>query len=190
MTPPEQHDEGLMALVAQGRRDCLERLVRRHATPLLSFLHRLCGDRHRAEELFQETFLAVWTKRHRYEFPRPFKPWLFAIALNKFRAERRARPDPAPLGTAVLPDADVPPDAAAEADETARLVGRAVRALPPRQREVVTLRVWHGLPYSRIAEVVGCPEATARSHMHLALAALRRELEGRLGAGAGEGVTR
>src|SRR5262245_40359955 len=113
MTSPEEHDEALMAQAACGRRDCLERLVRRHATPLLSFLHRLCGDRDRAEELFQETFLAVWTKRHRYEFPRPFKPWLYAVALNKFRAELRGRPPPAvPLQADVPSASDDPPDAA------------------------------------------------------------------------------
>ena len=85
-------DETLMARTADGNRACLELLVRRHATPLLTFLARMAGDRHRGEELFQEVFLAVWVKRRLYQHPRPFKPWLYAIAVNKCRAAFRTRP--------------------------------------------------------------------------------------------------
>ncbi len=63
------------------------------------------------------------------------------------------------------------------AAETAVLVGRAVARLPDQQRAVVTLRVWEGLSYARIAEIVECSEATVRSHMHHGLAALRKHLE-------------
>src|SRR6185295_1745929 len=78
-------DERLMEQVAQGKRECLEPLVRRHANALLTFIQRMVGDRHRSEELFQEVFLAVWRKRAQYQSPRPFKAWLFGIALNKCR---------------------------------------------------------------------------------------------------------
>jgi hypothetical protein len=69
----EDRDEYLMARVAHGQPELLERLLRRHAGPLLTFLRRMAGDRHASEELFQEVFLAVWRKRHQYEYPRPFK---------------------------------------------------------------------------------------------------------------------
>ena len=69
-----------------------------------------------------------------------------------------------------------PPEEQAIAAETAERVARAVTLLPPQQRAVVVLRVWQGLPYARIAEVVGCAEATVRSHMHHGLAALRTAL--------------
>jgi RNA polymerase sigma-70 factor, ECF subfamily len=171
-------DETLMARTADGDRACLELLVRRHATPLLTFLVRLAGDRHRAEELFQEVFLAVWVKRRQYQHPRPFKPWLYAIALNKCRAAFRARPAwSAPLGEEGPASTGVSPADAVAAAETADLVGRAVARLPEQQRAVVTLRVWEGLPYARIAEIVECSEATVRSHMHHGLAALRKHLE-------------
>src|SRR5215470_4751831 len=91
MDPGGQRDEDLMAEVADGQADLLEFLVRRHATALLTFLTRMVGDRHRSEELFQEVFLAVWLKRRQYQFPRPFKAWLYGIALNKCRATYRQR---------------------------------------------------------------------------------------------------
>ena len=173
-------DETLMARTADGDRACLELLVRRHATPLLTFLLRLSGDRHRAEELFQEAFLAVWVKRRQYQHPRPFKPWLYAIALNKHRAAYRGRARlwhglqtmPQPLAEDGPTDAAGTPADSAVATETAGLVGRAVARLPQQQRAVVTLRVWEGLSYARIAEIVECSEATVRSHMHHGLAAL------------------
>jgi RNA polymerase sigma-70 factor (ECF subfamily) len=178
-------DEYLMARVAHGQPELLERLLRRHASPLLTFIQRMVGDRHRSEELFQEVFLAVWRKRRQYEYPRPFRSWLYAIAVNKCRAAFRGRTlaaaslgdsanDPPSRGTS-------PPDALI-ASETASLVSDAVTRLPPQQRAVVVLRIWEGLPYARIAEIVGRTEATVRSHMHHGLAALRKLLEPNLGS--------
>src|SRR5437588_1572173 len=91
MPSDDTRDEEVMAQVARGHAQLLERLIRRYATPLLTFIRRQVGDRHHSEELFQEVFLAVWTKRHQYEFPRSFKNWLYAIALNKCRARFRER---------------------------------------------------------------------------------------------------
>ena len=180
MGPGEDRDEYLMARVADGRAELLERLVRRHASPLLTFIRRMVGDRHRSEELFQEVFLAVWLKRRQYEYPRPFKPWLYAIALNKCRAAFRARARVAvPLGDERVSSAEAASSPAehAIATETAELVGRAVTRLPEQQRAVVVLRIWQGLPYARIAEVLGCAEGTVRSHMPHGLTALRAALQ-------------
>ena len=174
-------DEYLMARVGRDRPELLEKLLRRHAGPLLTFLQRMVGDHHRGEELFQEVFLTVWVKRRQYRYPLPFKPWLYAIALNKCRAWFRRRVSPAlPLedGDALTPASpDASPAETAIATETAVLVNRAIQQLPHQQRAVVVLRVWEGLSYSHIAEVIGCTEATARSHMHHGLAALRKHLE-------------
>jgi RNA polymerase sigma-70 factor (ECF subfamily) len=180
----QDSDEYLMARMGRDRPELLEKLLRRHASPLLTFILRMVGDHHRGEELFQEVFLAVWLKRRQYQYPRPFKPWLYAIALNKCRASFRGRsPSPLPFakevqGTPVAPDAS--PMESAIAMETAALVQRAVQQLPLQQRAVVVLRMWENLPYRDIAESIGCSEATARSHMHHGLAALRELLQSAL----------
>ena len=173
-----ERDEWLMAQVTFGRAELYEALIRRHAMGLLTFLTRMVGDRHRAEELFQEVFLAVWLKRDQYQHPRPFRPWLYTIALNRCRADfRLKKPAPLPLVRVDPAGDEVTPDEQAVTAETADLVSRAVTRLPPQQRAVVVLRIWQGLPYARIAEMVGCTEGTVRSHMHHALQALRPELE-------------
>lgn len=175
-----ERDEDLMQDVVAGHADRLEILVRRHAVGLLTFLTRMIGDRHRAEELFQEVFLAVWLKRRQYDPVRPFRPWLYAIAINRGRALFRRRglslrsldsdhPEPS--------DPSEPPEQRTYSAETAEQVNRAITRLPDQQRAVVVLRIWEGLPYSRIAEIVGCTEGTVRSHMHHGLAALRQHLQ-------------
>jgi RNA polymerase sigma-70 factor (ECF subfamily) len=185
MNQNQDRDEWLMGQVATGKREHLEPLIRRYAGPLLTFIRQMVGDRHRSEELFQEVFLAVWAKRDQYQFPRPFKAWLYAIALNKCRAAFRARAFPA----AVALDDDLPAAPAARdpspadkavATETAALVSMAVAQLPPQQRAVVVLRIWDGLSYAEIAEAVGRTEGTVRSNMHHGLAAMRKYLEPRL----------
>ena len=158
--------------------------MRRYASPLLTFIQRTVGHRDRAEDLFQEVFLAVWVWRRRYRYPRPFRPWLFGIALNKCRADmRRQTYAPARLDNcpADCPAASDPaPGEAAAASETAALVAEAVGRLPPAQRAVVTMRVWNGLSYHEIAEAMGRSKATVRSHMFHGLAAIRRHLEPRM----------
>src|SRR4029453_4728130 len=131
-------DEQLMAQVALNNRDPLGILLRRFASPLLTFIQRMIGDRHRSEELFQEVFLAVWTDRRRYQFPRPFRAWLYGIALNKCRNEfRRHR------SFGLTPEEFIRvagaagvggPAEAAVATETASIVQAAVARLPEQQR--------------------------------------------------------
>jgi DNA-directed RNA polymerase specialized sigma24 family protein len=125
-----EHDEQLMAQVAHGRRGQLEPLVRRYASPLLTFIQRMVRNRHRSEELFQEVFLAVWRKRGQYEYPRPFKPWLFAIALNKCRAAFRAPPKPGPLD--LEDDSPAAPTALSRRRPTSPLLPRPPPSSPRR----------------------------------------------------------
>ncbi len=184
MDPVSQlSDEVLMSHVAQGNRAHMEPLIRRYANGLLTFIQRMIGDRHRGEELFQEVFLTVWDKRDQYEYPRSFRSWLFAIAVNKCReAGRRLRPTASLSFDEGLaePDSDPRPEDRAIATETATLISRAVMLLPAQQRAVVVLRIWQGLSYTEIASMVGRTEATVRSHMHHGLAGLRKYLEPRL----------
>lgn len=185
MNQVKQSDEWLMGQVASGARECLAILVRRYASPLLTYIERMVGDHHRSEELFQEVFLRVWLKRKTYRSPKAFRPWLFTIATNHCRsAFRRAAPPAAALPEEVplaLVSAEPSPAEATLATETAQVVTAAVAELPPQQRSVVVLRNFNGLSFAEIADVLGCTEATARSHLHYALGSLRRYLERRMG---------
>jgi RNA polymerase sigma-70 factor (ECF subfamily) len=177
-------DEELMQRVAAGSREAMGPLLRRYASPLLTFIRRMTGDWHRAEELFQDAFLAVWQHRGRYEYPRPFRAWLFGIAVNKCRADfRKLSGVPEVLQDwldAPASPRDPTPVEAAIAAETATLVSQAVATLPPKQRTVLVLRVWNGMEYAEIAQVLDRSEGTIRSQMFHALAGMRRYLEPRM----------
>jgi RNA polymerase sigma-70 factor (ECF subfamily) len=181
MSKGQEPDEWLMSQVASNRRDCLAPLVRRYASLLLTYIRRMVGCEHRSEELFQEVFLQVWVKRSQYQYPRPFRPWLFAIATNHCRASFRKAKLPSHEWDESLPggpSATGPsPEDVVVAGETAQQVATAVGALPDQQRSVVVLRVWNGLSYAEIGQIVGCGEDTARSHMSHGLKALRKQLE-------------
>jgi RNA polymerase sigma-70 factor (ECF subfamily) len=145
----------------------------------------MTGDYHHGEELFQEVFLAVWCKRRHYEYPRPFKTWLYAIAVNRCRSDfRRATPSTEPLAekdlSEPLPGRNSPVTTAMAA-ERAAIIAAAVARLSEPQRVVVALRIWQQMSYAEISQVLNQPDSTVRSHMHRSLCALRGLLEGRLG---------
>ena len=177
-------DEWLMGQVALGKREFLEPLLRRYASPLLTYIQRMMGNRHLAEEIFQEVFFVVWQKRRQYKFPKRFRAWLYTIAANRCRQDLRR---PTFVTTTMEPDWETAdsgswsaPVDSAIATEQATLVNHAVAQLPAQQRTVVVLRVWNGLSYAEIADVIGKSEATARSHMHHGLCGMRRYLETRI----------
>ncbi|MBN1511936.1 MAG: RNA polymerase sigma factor [Phycisphaerae bacterium] len=176
-------DEWLMSEVAGGRAEALEPLIRRYAHPLLTFIRRMIGDYHRSEEVFQDVFVMVWKKRTSYQTFRPFKPWIFAIALNRCRSELRRQRTP------MLPMLDNDLNGAADMEpaggvaittEQATMVMAAVLQLPVKQRAVVVLRTWSGLSYAEIADVLNRSQGTVRAQMHQALAGLRESLEPRM----------
>jgi len=179
-----ESDEWLMEHVQQGRQDCLEPLVRRHANGLLTYLQRMVSDRQLAEDLFQDAFLAVWAKRDTYRPGRPFRRWLYAIATNACRlgfrqSQRIAFYSGSPLMEPSIVSSEPSPQEAAVGAEQKWQIAQVVAGLPEQQRMVLVLRNWHQLPYDEIAEIVGCSPATVRSHMHHALTNLRKSWESR-----------
>jgi RNA polymerase sigma-70 factor (ECF subfamily) len=184
MDKTTEADEWLMGQVALGKREHLETLLRRYASPLLTYIERMIGNRHRSEELFQEVFFTVWQKRKQYKFPKRFRSWLYTIAANRCRQDyRKAKiattsidqvPEMVPVAVGGYPEQ------AAIQTEHSVIVAQAVAQLPQQQRTVIVLRIWNGLSYTEIAEIIGKSEATARSHMHHGLNGMRKYLEPRL----------
>ena len=184
-----------------GDARAFEVLVRRHRTPVFSFLLRLTGDRARAEDLCQEAFLRVVKASAGWERRARFSTWLYTLARNLAVDEarrmsfRRAEPldDPLPGNRAhPEPVADDPqPDRAADAVLVRSMLEAALSALPAEQREVFLLREHAGLRFAEIAEVTGAPENTVKSRMRYALEALRIELAARgIGPDAAEPTPR
>lgn len=171
-------DEQLARQIQQGDLTALAPLVERHHRPLLGYLYHLVdGDLMLAEDLVQEAFLRMMQSLYKYEYPRPFKPWLYAIATNLARdfyksAETRRT-------TLINEDyvaADEPEEATFAAVEQAQ-VARYLLQLPPHQREAMILRYYHALALQEIAETLNIPVGTVKSRLSLGLQQLRQWME-------------
>jgi len=169
-------DETLMLEFQAGSREALEELFARYRGPLYGFFRRrLNGDQRAqdlmAEDLMQETFLAVIRATARYEPRATVKTYLYGIAMNLLLAERRKLLRDAPAGE--------PPPEPATSDATDALlwIRQALAKLDDGDREILMLREYEQLSYSEIAELVHAPVNTVRSRLFRARMALRDCLE-------------
>ena len=184
----DETDEQLMRRFQRGEARAFEQLMHRHRTPIYAFLLRLTGERTRAEDLAQETFLRLVRGAAAWEPRAAVRTWLFTIARNLATdgARRQALrateslDDPAPGGEGPRHDppasTEPAPDDAAEAARLRPRLEAALAALPEPQREVFLLREHAGLSFTEIAEATGVNENTAKSRMRYALLALRERL--------------
>ncbi len=178
-------DEDLM-LRLQRRRDegAFSLLFARYRGPITSYVYRLVGNRAEAESLAQETFLRVLQKADRYDYPKRFSTWFYTIARNlatDFLKKKRAvvPGDFQSLSEAVLGPAVPPAEEQVASREELEQLARALADLPAPYREVVVLRALQQLSYREIANIVGCPESTARSRMDYGLEYLRKYYRGK-----------
>jgi RNA polymerase sigma-70 factor (sigma-E family) len=154
--------------------DALTDLYRRHALALIRLAYVMLGDRQAAEDVVQDAFAGLYRRWGRLADQAKAVPYLRASVLNGCRsAIRRQRPV---MELVDLESADVSAEAAMLAGEQQRVLMRAIRRLPQRQRETLVLRFYLDEPDAEIARLMGVRESTVRSTTHRALAALGRLL--------------
>lgn len=173
-----------MAASAAGCRDAFEVLVVRYLPRLTSYCAKLTRDAGAAEDLAQDTLLALWHRRAGYRPERALRLLVFTIALNRCRNHARSwRRRLRWLGTLGEPEEI---DAAAVREpvhvdqlverERQRRVRAALAHLPHHARAVLLLRFEQELSYADIAEIIGKREVTVRSQVFHALRRLERAL--------------
>ena len=134
------------------------------------------GDRQLAEDLVAEAFTRAWMSwRKVREHPAP-RAWVVRTALNTHVSWwRRRRREMTVEGRTALTLMDgTRPEHSADLDLD-EVLAAAVRALPPRQREVITLRVFFDLDTDATAKLLGISPGTVGAHLHRALATLRTQ---------------
>jgi RNA polymerase sigma-70 factor, ECF subfamily len=174
----ETDADELLRRASSGDEDAFVALYRRFQGPVHRFAWRMTGSRETAEDVTQETFLALLRGPTRYESGRgPLGAYLYGIARNLL-ARRAGRDRPyVPLSDGeegALRATDLSAD-----PERQRAVGtirEAVLGLPMHYREVVVLCELQGLPYEEAAASLECPVGTVRSRLHRARALLAARL--------------
>jgi len=164
-------DEALMLEFQGGSRAAFEELFARYREPLYGFFRRRLNRPERAEDLTQETFLAILHAVNHYEPRALFRTYLYGIALKLLAAERRkGRRDGQGVGSDPEPTTQDSPDAAL-------WIRQALARLEEPEREILMLREYEQLSYVEIAELLHLPVNTVRSRLFRARMALKNYLD-------------
>lgn len=142
------------------------------------FLMKSGADATLAEECTQDVMAAIWHKSHQFDASRAsVATWIFTIARNRkidlLRRQRRPEPEDLTWGPEEEPDqADI-----INLQQETKILGSALDALPPAQRELIDKAYFGDLTHSEIAAETGLPLGTIKSRIRLALERLRHTMK-------------
>jgi RNA polymerase sigma factor (sigma-70 family) len=181
-TQPADDDLQTIRRIAAGDREALTELYLRYRQPIFRYLLQLTPDRGLAEELLQDTLVAVWRSAQGFAGRSSAQTWLLGIARrqahNTLRQRGVALADAAELET--LPASEPGPEATALASAARAQLASAFDQLAAVHREVLALTFVEGLSYQQIASVLGVPVGTVKSRLSNARRALRTLLDTQL----------
>ena len=174
----EPSDADLWARSRAGDADAFGLLFDRHARLIYNYCFRLVGNRATAQDLLSMVFLEAWRRRDKELPPDKVLPWLYGIATNVVRHQRRSdRRFAAALSR--LPIDETEPDFAADSAERLDYERQAqqalalLRMLPRREQDAFVLCVGMELSYEDSALALDLPVGTVRSRLSRARARLR-----------------
>jgi len=201
-------DVAVVRRMAAGSEAALETLYDRYASAIFAAVYRLTSDRGTAEEVVQETFLALWNRAETFDpAAGSLAAWLHAIARNRTIDRLRAagrRPSLVALSSAAAPDEDATqalerlvsdgsivggarpvagPEQAFESAGVQEAIGTALASMPEDERTVILLAYQEELSQSEIAARLGWPLGTVKTRTRRALHRLRKGLGAEFGPG-------
>ncbi|MGQ9609928.1 MAG: RNA polymerase sigma factor [bacterium] len=171
-------DEELMSQIKTGNVEAFEVLFNRYRTPIFSFIYRMLGDFHKAQDIFQETFFRMFKDAYRYKETLSFYPWLYRIAHNLCIEEiRRQKKSETIFVNENIKESNEHwngrmPDKELEDKEIEQILEKAILQLTEKQREVFILREYHELSYEDIAQITSMSIPAVKSCLHRARMAL------------------
>ncbi|WP_158291604.1 RNA polymerase sigma factor [Marinicauda algicola] len=172
--------EPLVSAVREGNRNAFNRLMMRDGPRLVRFAIAQGLSEDDADDIAQETFLAVYRNLHRYDQSRSFQTWLFAIARNKMRDLFRRRAVLKWIGveeTLERTASDSPsPETEVSDRQTLIETQHAIARLPEGLRTPLLLASVEGLSLSEVGEVMGISAKAAEVRIHRARRKLKSEL--------------
>jgi RNA polymerase sigma-70 factor (ECF subfamily) len=177
-------DSELLARYGAGDELAFRELVTRYKNSLYVFLRQFLNRLDLVEDVFQETFLQLYTSRASFDQSRPLRPWLFTIAANKAKdaLRKRQRTAAIPIGTiadsddlsfgdvlnAITSDSTTPSDNL-ERTEMALRVEQVMANMPENLRQILTLAYFNKFSYKQMADILSIPIGTVKSRLHTAV---------------------
>jgi RNA polymerase sigma-70 factor (ECF subfamily) len=171
-------DEQIIRRLRASDPTALEFLVATYWERLVRFVEGIVDQEGGADDVVQEAFIRLWTRRKELKLQGSFRAFLYTMTRNAAIDERRSSGRRKALATkAEAPRAEPSPLSAAEASQLQEVAAAAVDRLPPRRREVFRLVRTEGLSYREVAEVMGLSTQTVANQMSKALVSLHRTLD-------------
>lgn len=171
---PHVPQPDLLARARSGDRDAFAELSTGVRPALVAYARAICGNRQNAEDAVQESLIAAMDRMHAMPAEAEFGAWIRAFVRRQSLAARRHSGRHAGLGEALLADLEAALDADDGETERERLALRRCRSeLPQAMAQAVSAFYDTGLPIAHIAGSLDVSEATVRTRLHRARAALR-----------------
>ena len=177
-------DAELLTRYTAGEEAAFRELVDRYKNGLYAFLWKFLNQHDLVEDVFQETFLQLFSSRESFDMNRPLRPWLFTIAANKAKDALRKwrRTSAVPIGSmtdsedlsfddmlnTITSDPTMPYEEL-EKNETALNVGQIIASMPDNLREILLLSYFRRFSYKQMAEILSIPIGTVKSRLHTAV---------------------
>ncbi len=186
----KQADAELLARYAAGDESAFREIVNRYKDSLYTFLRQFIKQQDVLEDVFQETFLQLFTSRESYDVKRPLRPWLFTIAANKAKDALRKQQRTAAISIGGIADAEEMsfdealdiltadkkmPYEKLETYETAGQVRRIIANMPENLRQILILGYFEKFSYKQMAEILSIPIGTVKSRLHSAVGRFARD---------------
>lgn len=188
-SPGADPDVVLMLGVKNGDPRALQALFAKHSKAFINFAQRFIGNRARAEELVQDTFLQIFRARERYEPRARFTTFAYRVLTNlclnevrRFEYKNKLHSIDQPIAGSeesprdFLLDESASPEDHLVGAETAQRIATALETLPATQRAALLLARVEGMPYAEAAECLGTTVSAIKSLIFRATESLRREL--------------
>ncbi len=174
----EDPDADLIRRIGAGDQQAFEQLYNRYYHYLFRFIYRVTHRLESTEEIINDVMLVVWEKAANLELTSRASTWILSIAYRKsLKLLDQYRANYADVSIQDI-EHDLPSDdeATMKQLELTDWVLVALESLSREQRAVVELAYFHGMPYSDIAHMMGCPESTVKTRMFHARKKLRSVL--------------
>jgi RNA polymerase sigma-70 factor, ECF subfamily len=194
---PDVNLGDLIHKAKEGDLQSFQGLYEKYAKRLLNFSFKLLGNREEAEDVLQETFTAVFRKLKSLKDESRFEAWIFRIARNFIYLRYRARTgeqvslevdEELESETQGLEAQEKSPEEAVLADELKEVIGKVVRALPDKYRDVFVLSAIMGFSYQDIAEITDKSIPSVKTDIHRARLEVRDKIKQYMGIKADEPV--
>lgn len=172
-------DDRIIALMRAGRTDeALALLVPGYRRRVFGLAYGILGDRDAAEDVAQEVFMKVWQAFGSYDGRARLSTWIYAITRNAALSALRKRPRAVSLSEpAVEAQVDAMDDGRAPPEDGDARLWQLVNALPDKQRQVIVLFYQDDRSIEEVAEMLGMPANTVKTHLHRGRARLAGALD-------------